>query len=270
MPNLLGEIGTIEWTRRTKGILGRGERARYLASLALVTLRATPRLLAARAGARGSGPDPSDLTPPDTELTRDVLEACADLDPMLIEHGYRSYLFGRALGIARGLTCDEEALFVAAVLHDYAFKGIDSLDDRCFTLAGAEVAEELLADSRLSPALKHDILDGLTLHINPSVGPDQGALQHLLHDGIQVDVLGVHGWQLDPDGLERVADRHPRYGFTPRGEQIFRIHMRNVPGCRAGALLTPGFGARTAVRLSRWAARDAEGASEPAPGGAAA
>jgi hypothetical protein len=270
VPSLLGEIGTIEWTRRTNGILGRGERARYLASLALVTLRASPRLLAARAGARGSGPDPSELTPPDSELTREVLEACADLDPMIVEHGYRSYLFARALGVARGLTCDVEALFVAAILHDYVFDEIDSIGDRCFTLACAEVADELLGDSRLSPALRHNILDGLTLHLNPAVGPDQGALQHLLHDGIQVDVLGVHAWQLDPDGVERVADQHPRYGFTPRGMEILRTHMRRVPGCRAGALLTPGFGVRTAVRLSRWGGRDAAAVSEPAAGGASA
>ena len=29
MSRLLGEIGTIEWSRRTRGILGRGEKARY-------------------------------------------------------------------------------------------------------------------------------------------------------------------------------------------------------------------------------------------------
>lgn len=252
MSRLLGEIGTIEWCRRTNGILGRRERARYLASLALATTRAAPRLLAARAGLRGSGPDPSTLTPPDSALTRDVLEACADMDPMVFEHGYRSYLFARALGVAEGLSCDEEALFAAAILHDYAFDQIDSIHDRCFTLVGADVAADLLKDSRLSDVLQHDVLDAITLHNNPSVGPEQGTIQHLLHDGILVDVVGVYAWKLDPAGLDRVAERHPRQGFTARGEEVARTHARNVPGCRFGALLTPGFGSATAVKLSRW------------------
>ena len=33
MSGLLGEIGTIEWSRRTNGILGRGEKARFLAAV---------------------------------------------------------------------------------------------------------------------------------------------------------------------------------------------------------------------------------------------
>ena len=181
---LLGDIGTIEWCRRTNGILDGGERARFLAAMLLATARGTPRLLAAKAGWHGSGPDPSTLTPPDTPFVREVVEACADLDQMVIEHGYRSYLFARALGIVDGIECDEEALFVGALLHDYAFESMDSLTDECFTLAGANVAADLLAASPFPEPLRRDVLDGITLHLNPAVSPQQGGLQHLLHDGI--------------------------------------------------------------------------------------
>ena len=44
---------------------------------------------------------------------------------MVIEHSYRSYLFGRALGVADGIECDEEALFAATMFHDYAFETMD-------------------------------------------------------------------------------------------------------------------------------------------------
>ena len=59
----------------------------------------------------------------------------------MIEHSYRSYLFARALGHVDGVECDEEALFAATMFHDYAFPKIETLTDRCFTLAGAEEAE---------------------------------------------------------------------------------------------------------------------------------
>ena len=247
---ILGEIGTIEWCRRTNGILGRGEKARFLAAVVLQTARASPRLLASRGSARGSGPDPSQLTPPDTPFARDVVEACADLDPMVVEHGYRSYLFGKALGLAEGIECDEEALFAATMFHDYAFMEMDSLTDRCFTLVGAEVAAQALESSPLSAAERHDILDAITLHLNPTVPPERGAVQYLAHDGILLDVLGLRSWELDRAGLRRTAERHPRHGFTVRGAPLMRAHGRRVHGCRAGALFRAGFG--PALKTSRW------------------
>jgi hypothetical protein len=256
MSRLLGEIGTIEWCRRTNGILGRGERARFLAAVVLKTSRALPRVLAARAGMRGSGPDPSRLAPPDTAFARDVVEACADLDPMVVEHGYRSYLFGRALGLVEGIGCDEEALFAATMLHDYAFMTIGSLSNRCFTLEGAEAAEQVLASSPLDEPLRHDVLDAITLHLNPTVDRERGAVQYLAHDGILLDVLGVRGWQLDSTGVRRTFERHPRHGFSVRGEPLMRAHGRRVHGCRTGVLFMAGFG--PALKTGPWRALDRE------------
>jgi len=259
MPTLLGDIGTIGWSRQTNGILGHGERARFTAAVAVTTARVMPRLLATRAGLgrRTAGPDPSQLTPPDTPFTRELLEACADLESMIVQHGYRSYLYARALGEVDGVVADDEALFAAALLHDYAFAEMDTISDKCFTLAGAEVAAELLATSQLAEALHHDVLDAMTLHLNPSVGVRQGAIQHLVHDGIALDVLGIRGWELDPDGARRVQERHPRHRFSTRGEPLLRAHGKRVPGCRAGALFATGFG--PALRLAPWR----EGAEPP-------
>jgi hypothetical protein len=252
---LLGDIGTIEWTRRTNGILGRGERARFLAATVLRTSRALPRLLASRIGnGSGSGPDPSLLTPPDSAFARDVVEACADLDPMVVEHGYRSYLFAGALGQAEGLECDREALFAATMFHDYAFETMGSLTDECFTAAGAKVAAEFLEGSSLAEPLRHDVLDAITLHLNPAVPAEQGALQHLAHDGIIVDVLGLRAWDLDRGGIQRTFERHPRHGFNVRGAPLLRAHGRRVRGCRAAALFLAGFG--PALRTSPWYSMD--------------
>lgn len=256
MNALLGEIGTIEWSRRTNGILGRGERARFLAAVVLRTARAAPRLLAGRAGG-GSGPDPSHLTPPDTPFAREVVEACADLDPMIVEHGYRSYVFARALGQVDGLECDPEALFAATMFHDYAFATMESLADRCFTLAGAEIAAQALESSPLSEAERHAVLDAITLHLNPVVPAERGTLQHLAHDGIALDVVGLRGWELDRAGIRRTFERHPRHGFNVRGAPLLRAHGRRVHSCRAAALFQAGFG--SALKLSPWASLDRAG-----------
>ena len=54
---LLGDIGTIEWCRRTNGILGRGEKARYFVAVMLRFSGALPRLVAYRAGVGAGGTD---------------------------------------------------------------------------------------------------------------------------------------------------------------------------------------------------------------------
>ena len=254
MGRLMGEIGTIEWCRRTNGILGRGERARYMAAVALETARVLPRMLSARVGSGAGGPDPSQLTPPDTPFAREVVEACSVLEPMTFEHSYRSYIFGRALGQVERLECDEESLFAATMFHDYVFPRMEEIDGKCFSLAGAEDAERFLASSSLDPSLHRDVLDAITLHINPSVPREQGALQHLAKDGIGLDVIGTRAWELDRAGIERTFERHPRHGFNVKAERLLRINARRAPGCRAAAAFATGFG--QAVKTSPWHGRD--------------
>lgn len=254
MGKLLGQIGTIEWCRATGGMLGSSERRRFVAAVMLETARSMPRLLLYGAGIKGSGPDPSSFSPPDTSLTRRVLEASAHLDPMLLQHSYRSYLFARALGARDHLPCDDEALFVAAMLHDYAFPLLET-GDRCFTLKGAEVAAELLREASLSAELLHDVLDAITLHLNPRVTREQGNLQHLLHAGVMVDTVGVRAWQLDAAGMRDVLACHPRHGYVMRGDPRLRAHAVRHPRSRARQLYRCGFG--MALRLGPWHAQEA-------------
>ena len=262
MSRLLKDIGTLEWCRRTNGVLSAPERLRYTAAGVLETVRSLPRLLLFRLGWTGGGPDPSAFAPPDTTLARRVVEASMHLDPMFVQHGYRSYLFARALGARDGLACDGEALFAAAMLHDYAFPNIDTTDDRCFTLAGAEIAAEVLSECGLSPALQHDVLDAITLHFNPRVPREQGVLQHLLHDGVFIDVLGARAWHLDPLGYQRVVERHPRHGFIHRATPGLRAHARRVPCSRADQALRCGF--NMAQRLGPGYAHEARTRQPPA------
>lgn len=148
----------------------------------------------------------------------------------------------------------EEALFAATMLHDLGFERIDEVEDRRFTLVGAEAAAGLPDRSPLPPALRHDVLDAITLHLNPSVPAGRGTVQHLAHDGILLDVLGVRAAELDRAGMRRVRERHPGHGFGVRAEPLLRAHGRRVAGCRAGVLFRAGFG--RALRLGPWHALD--------------
>src|SRR4030095_14997285 len=61
----------------------------------------------------------SRLAVPETALPRAARKVAADtLTPTLLQHRYRTYRFGRALGELDGLPVDAELLFAAAILHD--------------------------------------------------------------------------------------------------------------------------------------------------------
>lgn len=246
---LLGEIGTLAWTRRTRGLLGRGERARFLAAMALEQARGTPSMLSGRLGRGGVGPDPSELTPPDSKLCREALEECrAELEPAVFEHSLRAYLFARALGLAGGLEADPEELFLGAIYHDYSFPQIDELDDRCFTLPSAEHVERRCLDAGWEAARAESAAEAITMHLNPSVPVDRGTVQHLVHDGVVLDIFSLRAHELDRDGVRRVFERHPRQGFNELGPRKLREHGQRVPACRAAALFAGGFA--LALRLA--------------------
>ena len=240
----LGEIGTLEWTRRTNGILGRGERARYIAATVMTTSRLAPRLIAHRAGRAASGPDPSQLAPPDSQAARDAVAECVELMPeTVIEHNYRSFLYARALGLRSGLAHDEELLFVATMFHDAGIVDVDLSDGgRCFTLAGAERAEALGVAHGWEAGRSAAAAEAITLHVNPGVDPAQGAEAHLMHDGVLLDAFGLRIWELDPGGLARVRQRHPRLGFSREAGRLLRAQADAIGGCRVAAAMQSGFG----------------------------
>jgi HD domain-containing protein len=237
---VLGEIGTLAWTRRTNGLLSRPERARYIAATLREQARHSPRLLTWRLGRDGKGDiGEESLRIPDSTEAREALEVAKEVQtPSLVEHSLRSFVYARALGAINRLDHDPEPLFVAAVLHDH---GVVETTDRCFTLAGAEEAERLGGATAA---------EAVTLHINPNVPPEQGPEAHLLHDGVLLDIVGLRAWELRRDAIESVRARHPRLRFTQEAGRLLSEQAGALPKCRTAAAMRAGFG--VTLKLAPW------------------
>jgi hypothetical protein len=238
---VLGEIGTLAWTRRTNGLLSRSERARYVAATLREQARHAPSLVAWRLG-RGGGTgeiDDEAMRIPDSKLAREAVEACAEVQsPMLIAHNYRSFFFARALGAVERVGHDAEVLFVATMLHD---QGVLEPTGGCFTLRGADEAERIAGTAAA---------EAITLHLNPAVPLEQGAEAHLMHDGVLLDGVGLRAWELKREAIALVRARHPRLRFTAESRRILGEQGRAIPRCRTAAAMRSGFG--LALRLSPW------------------
>jgi neutral ceramidase len=253
--SVLGEIGTLDWTRRGNGRLTRAERARYIAAAIGEQMRSGPRLLALRAGLgrRGLGEiSDDDLRVPDSKLAREAASECEEIHARtIVEHNYRSFFYARALGALRLIEHDEELLFVSTMFHDAGAIEPDPRDGgRCFTLRGADLAERRVDASGSAPERSRAAAEAITLHINPAVPVEQGAEAHLMHDGVLLDAVGLGAWELRLDSIERVRLRHPRLGFSQEGRRLLGRQANAIPGCRIAAAFTAGFG--LALRLGPW------------------
>jgi hypothetical protein len=99
----------------------------------------------------------------------------------LVNHSYRSYLFGRAFGELEGLEVDDELLFAAAMLHDTGL--VDPTGDAEFTLGSARIARDVAEQVGLSSAASTTMQAAITLHHSPGVTVAAGPVAYLLAAG---------------------------------------------------------------------------------------
>src|SRR5271167_2310615 len=118
-PDRLGGLG---WVRRSGGKLTSRERTRLLGAVAVgqwENLLGRAKLALGRLPEAALGIDVKTFEPPDSQLAREVEQACAEQPAVIVNHSYRSWLFGRALAATDGCELDPELFYCAALVHDY-------------------------------------------------------------------------------------------------------------------------------------------------------
>jgi hypothetical protein len=225
------DLGTLSWIERTGGQLSGAERRALLAPVARThAANAAGRLsmLARLNSGRRTQVAPAQLVPPSSALTRAALEqAQRRLTPALLNHSYRTFAFGAALGVLEGLTVDAELLFAAALLHDTGLPTSENNVD--FTRSSARIARDVAEEVGLSSAATATMRTAITLHQSPNVPLARGPVAYLLAAGAGVDVVGMRSWQLPPDLLAAVVEQHPRLGFKSEFTAALRAEAARVP-----------------------------------------
>lgn len=247
-------VGTAIWVQRTAGRLTGTERRALLAPLARTHASNAVGRLRLAVGlhpGRHAYLPPARLAPPTTVLTR-AAEKCARriLPVALLNHSYRTYIFGRALGELEGTDVDTELLFAGALLHDTGL--VDPTGDADFTLTSSRVARDVAEEVGLSTAATDTMLSAITMHHSPGVSLDAGPVAYLLSAGAGLDVAGVRSWELPAATLAEAVREHPRTGFKSVFTAAFRQEAARVPEGRAQLLMRYGAFA-TAIRFAPFA-----------------
>jgi hypothetical protein len=232
------ELGTVGWVQQTSGWLTPAERrsliwplARSHASNAIGRLSMVVRL---NSGRRAYLPA-SRLVPPSTALTRAAEDrAHRGMPAALVNHSYRTFMFGRALGELEGLDVDDELLFAAAMLHDTGL--VNPTGDADFTLASARIARDVAEQVGLSSAASTTMQTAITMHHSPGVTLAAGPEAYLLSAGAGVDVVGLRAWELPADVLTTAVSLHPRENFKQAFAAAFGQEAARVPRGRTRLL----------------------------------
>jgi len=228
-------VGAIQWTTRTGGRLEPGERRRLVVDLARVhAVNAVGRfgLLVGLDRGRRAYVAPERLVPPVSPLTRAAAQAAhAALPVTLLNHGYRTYAFGRALGELEQVEVDSELLLAAALLHDVGLALARGRED--FTLTSARVARDVAEQAGLSSASTRELLTAITMHHNPRVTRQAGPVAYLLAAGAGADVVGLRCWELPPSVVVDTVGAYPREGFKSYFTRAWANEAGRVPQGRA-------------------------------------
>lgn len=232
-------IGTLPWVAQTGGRLSPSERRGFIRPLARVhtkmALGRTAAALRINSG-RGAIVPPKELQLPTSVLTIAAREAATRLlSPALLNHSYRTYLFGIAVGHLEQVEVDRELLFASAMCHDTGLR--PPVPGRDFTFASAKVALGVAEAVGLSTTATQVMRDAIALHHSPDVTlEDDGPVAYLLSAGAAVDVVGLRSWALPKGVVREVVSEHPRLGFKREFAAAVAAEAAAVPHGRMDLL----------------------------------
>lgn len=245
-------LGGLQWARRTGGRLTSRERRRLFAAIALgqwENLAGRARLALGRLPAGAANVDLETFTVPDSQFARDAEEACAEQPAELVNHSYRTWLFGRALAAVDGASPDVELFYGASLLHDYGLA--EPTPGRDFTLAGAERALACAGTAGLDDSRAQEVADAICVHATPGVSPDRdGQVGCYLQWGAMVDVAGLRLCDVAPHNVAEITSRYPRADFKRQIVAMMRAEAAALPQGRFSLLVRCGV--PLAVRMARF------------------
>jgi hypothetical protein len=176
----------------------------------------------------------SDREPPDTAVTREVLElARSSYAEPLLGHCLRTWLWADLFAARDGVKADDELLYVACLLHDIALTDrFRPVDAACFAVEGGEIARTTLQS--LGASYADEVASAISLHLD--VRSPRAPVAHLLHAGAHLDVAGTSAGDLPRQAIREVVAQHPRDGFPDCFATLMRREAAERPNSRATVL----------------------------------
>lgn len=238
-------LGTLAWMDATAGRLRWRDEVVWTVQAAQVSVGVALQQRWAGLGRSREGFrfDVEQMEVPASPAARAAWELCREVsDPNVLAHCERSYVWARVLAAKDGLRFDDEALYVACLLHDLGLteKYADMASDRgCFTRLSTTPVREIGRAAGWSDERCDLVAEAITLHLNVKVRPRHGVEAALLRAGSALDAVGFRAHEVHDETLQAVVRRHPRLDLKQHVIPALRLRG-DAPSTRARLMLTVG------------------------------
>jgi hypothetical protein len=234
----MSKLGTLTWMERTGGRLAWHDKLTLMAQGVQARVH-SQRQRQRHAGTKLRHREVSQILPPDSAIAREALAMAQDSSPpYLMNHSLRAYFWARLLD-ADTRPFDDEAVFVALMLHDLGLTDrwrLQGQAQHCFSVVGARAAQELAAKHEWTETRANLAAGAITLHLNVTVGDAQGKEAQMVRAGSGGDVAGLGLAILQRDQIAEVVGRYPRFGLKSMMTRSLMVEATERPCCRTAFL----------------------------------
>lgn len=229
------ELGSWEWLCETGGSLTGRQRFELLPGLLRTFGQFVgDRLWLALGRKRPLSYSVDDLWPlaPDSPICHRADEEARELQSApVVNHAYRTWVFGNALAMLDEVRLDREVFHVGSLLHD---AGLESCKEaQCFTYRSAEAAQAVARKVAFDEQRTLQIMNGIANHITPGLSKEDQSVGYYLQVGAMADLMGLRAWELPSELLSRTNERFPRLDAHRELSRRWRAESKAVPSGRA-------------------------------------
>lgn len=231
----MSAIGSWQWLEETQGNLTRRERLSLLPAIVSTFGRFSADRLRLALGVRARHSlTATELWPqePDSALCREAQTEGRELQSSaLLQHGYRTWVFGAAFARIDGVDLDREHFYSSALLHDLGIEHVQP--DRCFTHRSASSARDSALRAGMTEAQALPMMDGIGMHITPGLRVENSVIGFYVQAGAMADLAGVRAWELPKELRDRARDTYPLEEVHAVLSGCWRAEAKAVPHGRA-------------------------------------
>ena len=182
---------------------------------------------------------------PDTSIIKDaIFELESTQNLAIINHSWRSYIWGVAIAQHKNWQFDEESLLIASLMHDVGLADHQTqYACQCFTLESTLRSESLCAKHDFPQDKTDNVSNAICLHMNGYLDENDQHLSKevlLLQKATSCDVIGTDLALFSTQFKDEVLAKYPRIQFNSEMRKLISIEAKRNPQSRTALMSTLG------------------------------
>lgn len=239
---MINQIGSFRWVQNNSGMLTTSEKIKIMNKTLMPTVMHLFNIFFKK-DTQYTHLHLRDIKIPDTPIIKDAIDELSNqANTPLINHSWRCYFWGMAFGTMNRFDFDNEALLLAALLHDIGLTDshLHQKGCLCFTAESAHHFKLIADKHHYCPKKIHLVQDAICNHMNGYYEKDNPAEVLLLQKGAACDVIGEQIHLIPQKYRQDVMRQWGRENFNQLFKSLLKQEANNVPNSRTALLIKLG------------------------------